>query len=149
MVNKPQGVDSLTDHERETIQDMDDKALVEMWQGYKDSAAHSRKGADYIEFILQKRMEDKGASVMPSMTHDVKMDRAYDTDTNVLVQLREHIDPEVLEVAYTPEHTQTVPESWDMRKVNSFKRYGTEVGAIIDASRLWQPARLSIKKKRK
>ena len=149
MVNKPEAVDSLTDAERETISEMDDKALVEMWQGYKDSASHSRKGSDYIEFILQKRMEDKGASVLPSMTHDLKMDRAYDTDTNVLAQLREHIDPEVLDVAYTAEHTETVPESWDMRKVNAFKRYGTEVEAIIEKSRLWQPARLSIKKKRK
>ena len=149
MVTKPEAVDSLTDAERDTIGLQDDKSLVAMWQAYKDSASHSRKGSDYVEFILQKRMEEKRASVLPSMTHDVKMDRTYDTDTNVLTQLREHIDPEVLEVAFTPEHTETVPESWDMRKVNAFKRYGTEVEAIIDASRLWQPARLSIKKKRK
>ena len=148
MVMKPEGVDSLTDAERETIQAMDDKTLVEMWQSYKDTAAHSRMGSNYIEFTLQKRMEEKGASVLPSMTHDVKMDRAYDTDTNVLTQLREHIDPEVLDLAYTPEHTMPVPESWDMRKVNSFKRYGTEVEVIIEESRLWQPARLSLKKKK-
>lgn len=142
-------VTTLTDAERETITDMDDKTLIEMWQAYKDSQTHSRLGSDYVEYVLQKRLEEKGATVLPSMTHDVKMARAYDTDTNVLVQLREHIEPAILDLAYTPEHQETVPESWDMRKVNAFKRYGTEVEEIIENSRLWQPARISIKPKRK
>lgn len=142
-------VETLTDSERETIDELDDKTLIEMWQAYKDNQTHSRLGSDYIEYILQKRLEEKGATVLPSITHEVKMERRYDTDTNVLVQLREHIDPAILNLAYTAEHQQTVPESWDMRKVNSFKKYGDEVEAIIDNSRVWQPARITIKPKRK
>jgi hypothetical protein len=122
-----------------------------MWQSYKDNQVHSRLGSDYIEYILQKRLEEKGATVLPSMTHDVKMERRYDTDTNVLTQLREHIEPAVLDGACTPEHqeTVTVMESWDMRKVNAFKKYGDEVEQIIEKSRVWQPARITIKPKRK
>lgn len=143
-------VQTLSDSERETIDDLDDKTLIEMWQAYKDNQVHSRLGSDYIEYILQKRLEEKGATVLPSMTHDVKMERRYDTDTNVLTQLREHIEPAVLDLAYTPEYeeTVTVMESWDMRKVNAFKKYGDEVEGIIENSRLWQPARLTIKPKK-
>ena len=140
---------TLTDAERETIHDLDDKTLIEMWQAYKDNQAHSRLGSDYIEYTLGKRLEEKGATVLPSMTHDVKMERRYDTDTNILTQLREHIEPAVLDLAYTPEHQETVPENWDMRKVNGFKNYGTAVEEIIENSRLWQPARIVIKPKRK
>lgn len=140
---------TLSEAERETIGELDDKTLIEMWQSYKDNQAHGRLGSEYIEYTLQKRLEEKGATVLPSMTHDVKMSRAYDTDTNVLIQLREHIEPAILELAYTPEHQETIPESWDMRKVNAFKKYGDEVERIIDDSRLWQVARISIKLKRK
>ena len=149
MVNKTEGVDSLTDHERETIQAMDDKELVEMWQGYKDSAAHSRKGSDYIEFILQKRMEDRGASVLPSMTHVVKMERDYSMDTEALKPLREHIEPAIIDTAYTPATTRPVPEKWDMRIVRLWPKFGEEVAGIIEAAKLWEPARISIKPKRK
>ncbi len=140
---------TLSDAERETITELDDKTLIEMWQAYKDNQTHSRLGSDYIEYILQKRLEEKGATVLPSMTHDVKMERRYDTDTNVLVQLREHLEPAILDLAYTAEHQETVPEIWDMRKVNSFKKYGDEVETIIENSRLWQPARITIKAKRR
>lgn len=142
-------VETLSDAERKSIDDLDDKTLIEMWQAYRDSLVHSRLGSDYIEYILQKRLEEKGATVLPSMTHDVKMERRYDTDPNVLVQLREHIEPAILDLAYTPEHQETVHESWDMRKVNSFKKYGDEVEKIIENSRLWQAARITIKPKRK
>lgn len=142
-------VETLSDSERETIDDLDDKTLIEMWQAYRDNLVHSRLGSDYIEYILQKRLEEKGATVLPSLTHEVKMERRYDTDTNVLVQLREHIEPAILDLAYTPEHQEMVPESWDMRKVNGFKKYGDEVEKIIENSRVWQPARINIKPKRK
>lgn len=142
-------VATLSDSERETIQEQTDDVLIEMWQSYRDSAAHSRLGSNYVEYILQKRMEEKGASRLPSLTHDVKMERDYTTDADALVPLREHIEPAILDLGYTPEHQETVAERWDMRKVNSWMTYGDEVKAIIENSRQWQPAQLSIKPKRK
>ncbi len=148
MVNKTLGVDTLTDAERDTIDLQDDTTLVEMWQAYRDSANHSRLGYEYVEYVLQARMTVDGASVLPSTTHDVKVNRSYDTDANVLGELRELIDPAILAEAYTPEHQEKVPEKWNMTKVNAFKRYGDAVVEIIERSRLWSPPRISIKKKR-
>lgn len=149
MMNKTLGVNSLTDAERKTMDDQDDKTLVEMWQAYKDSVDHSMLGLQYVEYVLQRRLEERKAKALPSTTHDVKMERGYSMDTEALKPLREHIDPEIIDTAYTPATTRPVPEKWDMRIVRLWPKFGEEVERIIEAAKLWEPARISIKKKRK
>ncbi len=149
MVNKTVGVNSLTDEERETIDDQEDKTLVEMWQAYKDSLDYSMLGLQYVEYVLQRRLEDRKATALPSTTHEVKMERRYSMDTEALKPLREHIDPDIIDTAYTAATTRPVPEKWDMRIVRLWPKFGAAVEAIIEGAKLWEPARISIKSKRK
>ena len=66
---------------------------------------------------------------------------------------KELIPPETLSTGFVPEHEETktsiVPDSWDMRVVLGWKKFGTGVADVIEKSVMKGSPRLSIKAKKK
>ncbi len=138
---------TLNQGEKEGLAAMDDHALTGAWDSFKDAEDANKQGRQYVEYLLLRRMQERGADAVPAKGHDIKLTHPYDTDPDRLTPLAELLDPATIAAGYTPpEQVWTAPK-WNMTVVNSWRKYGAEHTAIIDGAKVAQPARLSIKQK--
>lgn len=138
---------TLTDREKEALEGMDDHALGEMWDTYKDQEDRSKGGRQLVEYLLLRRMVDRDADAVASGTHDIKLTHPYDVDPDKLAPLRELIDPKMIAAGYTAPEQVWTDEKWNMTVVNSWRKFGEEIRAVIDGAKIVKPARISIKRK--
>jgi hypothetical protein len=138
---------TLSDGEKEGLTAMEDGALIGAWDSFKDAEDLNKKGRQYVEYLLLRRMEERGADAVPAKGHDIKLSHPYDTDPDRLTPLAELLDPATIAAGYTPPEQVWTPPKWNMTVVNSWRKFGTTIADIIDGAKLPQPARLSIKRK--
>lgn len=115
----------------------------------------SREIRQHQEHELQRRLEARGATVLPHPDLVVKLEYPSPTyDVGKLAALREHLPEELLleTRAWTPEHVETVmvAEKYDARVFRGFgRKFGDEVAAIIEGAKLpGGPPRLRITEKK-
>lgn len=108
-----------------------------------------------MRFVLQQRLEARGATELPHPGLVVKLEYPSPSyDVGKLAALREHLPEELLieSKAWTPEHLETnlVPERYDARVFRTFgKKYGDAVAQIIESAKLpGGPARLRVTEKK-
>ena len=104
-----------------------------------------------IEWELTRRMQDDGATAIPHETHTVALESNRVTyDPSRLTALLELVSVAELTDAgaYVPEHQETVAARWNATKLKPFKKFGTELAAIIDGARVEGPPKLTIKEKK-
>ena len=138
---------TLTDGERDTLNAMDDHGLAEMWLTYADGEDRARDGRKYVEYLFFGRMTEREADAIASPGVEITLTHAYDVDANALMVLGEHLESEQLAAAYTaPEQVWTAPK-WNMTVLNSYRKLGKEIRAVIDDAKQWQPAKVRVKRK--
>ena len=105
-----------------------------------------------LEFELQQRMEEREAKAIlwERGTCELKMPTPT-IDPSRLTALHELLPPEVIAEGYMPAHEEmiSVPDRWDMRKVNTWIKFGREVAEVIEAAKLPGRGRLKITLKEK
>lgn len=124
--------------------------LVNAWATIQEAQEELAKNKYEIELEITRRMTMDGATVLDHPTHDVTLTTTLQYDRNNLHPLRELVPPDVVAKGYTPEHEvmRTVPESWNMTKVKTWKRYGTDARRIIEEAAFPGQAKLTIKAKK-
>ena len=108
--------------------------------------------AEFAEHWFIGEMEREGATELLHKTLVVRIKNGpLVVDRGRYHALMEHIPREALiqDGAFIPEHeaSQTVPEKWDKRVINGYRRLGTEVKAIIDGAE--SPGRRSLELREK
>jgi len=135
-------LETVTDYTR-----MEDHNLLRAWQVLNTAEREAKEERLRIEFVLQGRMNERGASAIPDTVLDVRMDRGTPSIDLLAIQtLRELLPPEVIQEGCVEEHeeTVTVPERWDQRKMNSWLKFGDEVAAVIERAKIYGEAKLKI-----
>lgn len=104
-----------------------------------------------VEFKIIQRCERQGARAIADEDYECTL--KYPAPTirpDLLATLKELIPPEVYATGYTPEYVQqvTVPEKWDLRVVNGWVKYGTEIGQVIERAKVQGRPRVEIKRRK-
>ena len=103
---------------------------------------HSKDGEilNRLAFMLQTRMEARGATAEPHETHDVTFESTKNDYDQLaldpildLIPIKYAIDDEAYVPAY--EKTVLVPARWDVRKARALKKYDAGVEAIVEAAK--------------
>lgn len=130
---------------------LDDDCLIEEWAKARVIELETKRLRELMEAEMERRLRYRGARElyhpdwvmeMVEPTPEYRMDR--------LETLRELVPPQEWEKAYTPEHTEMVAAKLSMTVVKAWaRRFGTEVGRVIEEARIpGAPARLRIKTRR-
>ena len=124
----------------EAMESQDTKDLIDAWILIDDE--HSKDGEiiKRLAFVLQTRMEARGATAEPHETHYVTFESTKnDYDQGGLTPILELIDEAVAIAsgAYTPayEHTVQVPARWNIPKTKALAKYDAGVKPIVEASK--------------
>ena len=130
----------------------DTDILLTLWEGFSTQVNSIKRDMGIIEMVLQQRMQANHAKKLPSTTLDVDLGTAlYNTDK--LQTLAEHVPKDEFKKGFTPAHDETVVkhhfDKFDMRTVNSWKKYGQHVVDVIDAAEVPQTRQISIKHKKR
>ena len=112
-----------------------DSQLIEGGLTAQEQANDIYDEAKYIKFILTQRMNKDGASILAHPTIECKGKKDNTSwDLSKLASVRELLSPEDVNLFYIAEHEETiiVPEKYDMRVGNGFKKYGGDVKEAIE-----------------
>jgi hypothetical protein len=134
----------------EAIESTDSETLIDMIAAAQEEVSRRTQLIERASWVVQTRMEAEEATVLSHPRCVVEVARGKATwDLGKLAMLREYIDPAELSRGRDPEHTKkvTVPEKWDMRVVNTWKKYGATVAAIIDSATMAGRGKLMIRRK--
>lgn len=128
---------------------MDIDALVARCADIEAELIRLRDQHQRMEYEIIKRMEAEGATALTHPGYDVELKSKPEYDRTKLAGLREIVPPDELPKGFTPEHSETVqvPEKWDLRRVLTWKKYGRDAQAILEAATLPGAPKLSIKAK--
>ena len=137
----------LTDGERDTLNAMDDHGLAEMWLTYEAAQVRAKTGRDYVEYLMLRRMQERGAKALSSPTLDIALTRPYDVDLNALMPLKELMDPALVVSGFTPPEQVWTEEKANMTVINSWRKFGDEHERIIEGAKVYGPERIRIKRK--
>ena len=97
--------------------------------------AKARKGR--IEQELFSRMEQRGATGIPSDRYKCDIKVTYTYTPEVLVALKEMFYDQELATCWTPEHDEPVPEKWNITKARPIaKRHGDKALSIIEQAKV-------------
>ncbi len=138
---------TLTDGERDTLNAMDDHGLTEMWDTYEASQARAKAGRDYVEYLLLRRMQDRGAKALSSSVLEIALNRPYDVDVNALMPLKELMDPALIVSGFTPPKQVWTEEKANMTVINSWRKFGDDHERIIEGAKVYKPERIVVKRK--
>lgn len=129
----------------------DNATLVGIWLDANEELERLSEIRGRVEWFLQRRMEDDGATVYETGTHKVELKASVRYDQGRLTPILELLAQDELTDAraYEPEHeeTHTVPAKWNMTKLKPFARYGKAIADIIEDAKLQGPSRVAIKEK--
>ncbi len=122
------------------MQDNETKDLIDAWILIDEEHARDGEILNRLAFVLQTRMEARGATAEPHATHDVTFESTKnDYDQLGLTPILELIDQDlaVEKGAYTPAHQKLVdvPASWNVTKARALKKYDAGVLPIVEAAK--------------
>ena len=102
-----------------------------------------------IKAELRDRMTREGATELPIRKHTVRLRQTVRDDNQRLALVRELINPEDLEAAgaYTPEHTEVVPEKFNATRLKPFRKRGKDIADAIDRAKIVSDIRVTIEEK--
>ena len=124
----------------EAMEAQDTKDLIDAYILITEE--HSKDGEilNRLAFVLQTRMEARGATAEPHETHDVtfastKNDYDQMSLTPILELIKEKVA--IADGAYTKAWDETVhhPARWDVRKARALKKYDVGVERIVEAAK--------------
>ncbi len=114
--------------------------LIDAWIKIEEEHAKDAELLNRLTFVLQKRMEARGATAEPHPTHDVTFESSANTyDQAALTPILELVEEAVAiaDGAYTAAYEEKVqrPAKWDVRKARALKKYNAGVDAIVEAAK--------------
>ncbi len=137
------------------IAELDDNAVATIIDTWKKEGRRLTRAAGEAEFLLEKRMRDRGATVLDTEDWDGKLeskgfDYTVDDPGLLRTQLQDHVtDKQLAGVVerVTPEPTWVV----NHRGLNELAKRGGDIARIIDEGRRKtpKPAKLSLDRKEK
>ena len=124
----------------EAMEGEDTQDLIDAWIMIDEEHARDGEMLKRLAFVLQGRMEARGATAEPHRTHNVTFDSTKnDYDQLSLTPILELIaeDVAIADGAYTPAYSEIVqrPARWDVRKARALKKYDAGVEAIVEAAK--------------
>ena len=125
-----------------------DAELAEDIDNLSHRIAVLEKAKGHMEQELTRRLQERGAQELAHPTLEVKLVRGtpqYDLLTMML--LKELIDPEEWNKAYSPEHEETITVKAKLNMVKARHwptRFGNDVAQVFEKALIATPSRLSI-----
>jgi len=128
-----------------------DKELLEGIVLAQEQVKQALEVRDRLTFEAERRMLERRATAIDHP--DIECILKYPSPTydyGLLAALKEKVSDEVLYEGYTPAHEETVQvkESWDMRTVKTWRKYGKLIADIIDRAVIFGQPRVSVKVKK-
>lgn len=124
----------------EQMQAEDTQDLIDAWIMIDEEHARDGEILGRLAYVLQARMEARGATAEPHGTHDVTFKSASNAyDQLGLTPILELV-PELTAIsdgAYVPAYEKTVEVAarWDVRRARALKKYDPGVEAIVEAAK--------------
>ena len=110
-----------------------------------------KKNIDRVEIVLNKRLEESGATVLPASDFTIKRTLGSPIyDHNRLAALKEILPPTMIDEAFVAEHEEfvKVDAKWNGRKLANWSRtLGDEVKKIIEDATTRKPGKLTVESK--
>ena len=132
-------------------QAMTDEEVADYIHRFRQQMTELREYSDRLELELIQRLEQRKARELQHPSLQVYLDyRTAQYDVGKLMRLAELVPPEDWAKAWHPETTKEapVPAGLDMRVAGAWrKRFGIDVGAVLDEAQLPSTPRLVIKDK--
>jgi len=128
-----------------------DHELVEGIVLAQEQVKQALEVRDRLTFEAERRMLERRATAIDHPTIECILKHPSPTyDYRLLVALKEEVSDQILFTGYTPAHEETVPvkESWDMRVVKTWRKYGSNIGAILDMAVIPGQPRVQVKVKK-
>jgi len=124
----------------EAMQSEETTDLIDAWILINEEHAKDAEILNRLSYVLQARMEARGATAEPHPTHDVTFESSRNNyDQASLTPILELIDEgtAIAEGAYSPAFQETIdrPASWNVRKARALKKFNAGVEAIVDAAK--------------
>lgn len=135
------------------LQHLEDEVLVDLVLDWHEQARHYREVAQVALDILEARMAERGARLLPHPRAKVELPLGTAVyDYGKLAELRELLPMDVLDGAYVEAWDEQVPartvrhdEKWDGRALASLARsYGKEVTEIISLATRRSPMKIKV-----
>ena len=101
-----------------------------------------------LEIEMWKRMEDRGATGIPSDEFVCEQETKNTYIQELLFPLKEVFSTAELMKCLIPAHQEIVPEKWNTNKVIALaKRYGTDAQRIVEQARTPQRPKLKFERR--
>jgi len=128
-----------------------DEVLLNEWDLRSREVDVLTREMGICEMELNRRMHKNHAQKLLHPTLDVQLGSpSYDIPK--LRGLGEHMPPDEFNKGFIPAHDETVtryvPDKFDMRTVNSWRKFGQHISAVIDGAEIALSRRISIKHKK-
>jgi hypothetical protein len=122
------------------MNDYTNDQLAAAWLGATETLAAAERE-------MFERLRDTGGTELLAEASTIVHIPRVTYDQNMLLTLREHVPPAVIEQAFEPEHEETrvIPARFNMRVAQHWsKRFGGYVAEIITKARLEAPGRFKV-----
>ena len=123
----------------ETLTDLNDEALLEALGDINIALEHVKSEKGHIEQEIFQRIEQRGATGIPSELYRCNIKVTHSYTPEVLVPLIEIFSTSDLATCYTPKHKETVDVAakWDVRKALPIaKIHGEKALKIIEQAKV-------------
>lgn len=124
----------------EQMQTEDTQDLIDAWIMIDDEHKRDGEMLTRLAFVLQTRMEARGATAEPHATHKVtfestKNDYVQAELTPILELVAE--ETAIADGAYTAPYDETVhhPGRWNIQKARALKKYNEAVDGIVERAK--------------
>lgn len=148
-IDVPSGVDELTEELTLAVLDgLTNDDLGRMLMSMREPHDILKRNIDRVEIVLNKRLEEAGATVLPASHFTIKRTLGSPIyDHNKLAQLKEILPTEMIDEAFVDEHEKfvKVDAKWNGRKLANWSRtLGDEVKNIIEDATTRKPGKLTV-----
>ena len=121
----------------DAFEGLPDEQLLEAYSANRAAVAECRERMDRAGWEIRKRIEDRGATAIPSDVYVCELAAKNTYDQSRFAPLKELLSSSDLEACLRSEHfeTVTVPDKWDTVKVKAAaRRYGSEALGVVEAA---------------
>ena len=121
----------------------DDEQLLASYEDASASLAEAQANLGRLEWVILTRIEDRGATSIPSHLYRCEAKNKTEYDQLTLMPLKETILDADLALCFQAAHQKTVdvPDTWNITKLKAVaRRYGTTVVSTLEKAKLSRPA---------
>ena len=128
---------TLTDETIIGVGALTDEKLLDSLATANRVIAQGQSAKGHCEQELFRRMEQRGATGIPSDRYKCNLILKYDYPTYGLIPLIEVFSTQELATCWTPEHDEPVPQKFNMTKVKPIaKLYGDRALSIVEQAKV-------------